>query len=253
MKICRIIFSTNRLEFLIPTLESHRKFIDFGEHEVHGIFIDDYPQGRNDSQMIEIAKEYGFNEVILHEENRGLTPTWTEIWKHLSTQDYDYIWHHEDDIVFQQPIQIQDLIEFMEENKEYCQVNIKRNPWYPSEFNKPQITDNDKFFKNYRYDVRDDYFWSMASLYPLWVTKEPIVETEGYNLAEWIIMKYFREKLNMKMAILKNQDGSHLLEHIGFYSQGRRVEEGEPGWERFKDLDRTKKYDSITGIEVILT
>jgi len=247
MKICRVIFSTNRLEFLIPTLESHKKFIDFGNHEVYGIFIDDYPQDRDDNKITEIAKEYGFDKIILHEKNRGLTPTWTEIWEYLATQDYDYIWHHEDDIVFQQPIMIQDLIDFLEQNKDYCQVNVKRNPWYPHEFNKPKITEDDKFFKHYRYDVRDDYFWSMASLYPSWVTREPIVETEGYNLAEFVIMNYFREKRNMKMAILKNMDGSHMLEHIGFYSQGRRVEEGEPGWERFKFLDPTKKYYSVSG------
>ena len=48
MKICRVIFSTNRPEFLIPTLESHQKYIDFGDHEVYGIFIDDYPKDRND-------------------------------------------------------------------------------------------------------------------------------------------------------------------------------------------------------------
>jgi hypothetical protein len=251
MKICRVIFSTNRPEFLIPTLESHQKYIDFGEHEVYGIFIDDYPQGRDDNQIVELAKKYGFNEAVLHEKNLGLTPTWTELWQYLATQDYDYIWHHEDDVVFQQPIKIQDLIDFLEENKEYCQVNIKRNPWYNFELNQPQITWQDKFFREYRYDVRDDYFWTMASLYPAWLTKEPIVETEGCNLAEWPVMKYFRENHNMKMAILKNQDGSNMLEHIGFYSQGKRVEEGEPGWERFKMFDPNKKYDSKTGVLIV--
>jgi hypothetical protein len=247
MKICRVIFSTNRPEFLIPTLDSHSKFIDFGDHEVYGIFIDDYPQNRNDEKITEIAKKYGFNHIILHEENKGLTPTWTEIWKYLSTQDYDYIWHHEDDVVFQQSIKIQDLIEFLQQNKNYCQINLKRNPWYEYEIDEPKITNKDMFFKNYRYDVRDDFFWSMASLYPAWVTREPIVETEGCNLAEWPIMKYFREKRNMKMAVLKNQDGSQIVKHIGFYSQGKRVEKDEPGWDMFGMYDPTKKYDSKNG------
>ena len=63
MKICRVIFSTNRPEFLIPTLESHQKYIDFGDHEVYGIFIDDYPKDRNDKLIIDLAKKSGFNEI----------------------------------------------------------------------------------------------------------------------------------------------------------------------------------------------
>jgi hypothetical protein len=42
-----------------------------------------------------------------------------------------------------------------------------------------------------------------------------------------------------------------MLEHIGFYSQGKRVEEGEPGWERFKMFDPNKKYDSKTGVLIV--
>ena len=251
MKICRVIFSTNRPEFLIPTLESHQKYIDFGDHEVYGIFIDDYPKDRNDKLIIDLAKKSGFNEAVLHTENLGLTPTWTELWNYLSTQDYDYIWHHEDDVVFGEPIKIQTLIDFLEENKEFCQVNLKRNPWYDFELNKPAITWEDKFFREYRYDVRNDYFWTMASLYPSWVTKEPVKEVEGCNLAEYPVMKYFKEQRKMKMAILKNQDGSNLVEHIGVYSQGKRVLEGEPGWEGFKWFDPNKRYDSKTGILIV--
>jgi hypothetical protein len=251
MKICRVIFSTNRPEFLIPTLESHQKYIDFGDHEVYGIFIDDYPKDRNDKLIIDLAKRSGFNEVVLHEVNKGLTPTWTELWNYLATQDYDYIWHHEDDVVFGEPIKIQTLIDFLEENKDFCQVNLKRNPWYDFELNKPAITWEDKFLREYRYDVRDDYFWTMASLYPAWVTKEPVKEVEGCNLAEYPVMKYFREQHKMKMAILKNQDGSNLVEHIGVYSQGKRVLEDEPGWERFKWFDPNKKYDSKTGTLIV--
>jgi len=143
------------------------------------------------------------------------------------------------------------LIDFLEENKEFCQINLKRNPWYDFELNKPAITWEDKFFREYRYDVRDDYFWTMASLYPSWVTKEPVKDVEGCNLAEYPVMKYFKEQHKMKMAILKNQDGSNLVEHIGVYSQGKRVLEGEPGWEGFKWFDPNKRYDSKTGILIV--
>jgi len=247
MKICRVVFSTNRPEFLIPTLESHKKFIDFGNHEVHSILIDDYPKDRDNQDMINLAKQYDFNELILHEENRGLTLTWTQLWEYISKHDFDYIWHHEDDVVFGVPVKIQTLIEFLEQHSNFCQVNLKRNPWYEKELDESPILHTDLFWNDYRYNVRDDFFWSMASLYPAWLCKEPIVETEGCNLAEYPIMKYFKEKHNLQMAILKNMDGSNMVEHIGVYSQGKRVLEGEPGWEGFKWFDPNKKYDSKSG------
>lgn len=247
MKICRVVFSTNRLEFLIPTLQSHKHCIDFGDHEVHHILIDDYPKDRNNSQMIELAKQFDFNQLILHEENRGLTLTWTQLWEYLATQNFDYIWHHEDDVIFGVPMKIQTMIDFLEEHKQFCQVNLKRNPWYEKELSETPILDSDVVWTDYRYNVRDDFFWSMASLYPTWILKEPIVETEGCNQSEYSIMKYLREKYDMKMAILKNMDGSNMVEHIGVYSQGKRVLEGEPGWEGFKWFNPDKKYNSKTG------
>jgi hypothetical protein len=247
MKICRVVFSTNRPEFLIPTLKSHKEMIDFGDHEVHGILIDDYPKDRADDYFINLAQKYGFNELVLHEQNKGLTPTWTELWNYLSNMGFDYIWHHEDDVIFKTPVKIQTLIDFLEENKQYVQVNLKRNKWYPQELEQPDILDTDLLYKDYRFNERDDYFWTMASLYPGWVTQQPVKNVMNCNLAEWPVMQYFKNHFNMKMAILKNQDGSNMVNHIGAYSQGKRVEPGEPGWEGFKSFDSEKKYDSKTG------
>jgi len=47
-------------------------------------------------------------------------------------------------------------------------------------------------------------------------------------------MKYFRDKYSMKMAILKNYDGTQIVEHIGVWSQGTRVLENELCWDKFK-------------------
>ena len=85
MKICRVVFSTNRLEFLKPTLESHDKMIDFGSNQVHSILIDDYPNGRDNQVMLDLAKKHNFNQLVLHSENKGITLTWSELWDHLET------------------------------------------------------------------------------------------------------------------------------------------------------------------------
>ena len=56
MKVCKVIWSTNRLEYLIPTLKSQRDMLDFSGCQVEGIFIDDMPKGRHDGTMFELAK-----------------------------------------------------------------------------------------------------------------------------------------------------------------------------------------------------
>ena len=40
MKITILFFSTNRLEFLIPTLNTFFKYVDFDKHDIYSILID---------------------------------------------------------------------------------------------------------------------------------------------------------------------------------------------------------------------
>jgi hypothetical protein len=249
-KICRVVFSSNRLEYLVPTLASHEENIDFGDHDVYNILIDDYPKGRYDFAITSLVKKYNFNELVLHKENLGITKTWTELWTYLATQDFDYIWHHEDDIVFNQKVKIDDLINLYNHDRRLVQVNLKRNPWYDDEFLEPLLYNTDCIFNNYRYELKTDFFWTMASLYPAWVTKEPVVQSMNCNLGEQPVMEYFNSKYNLAMAIVKNKDGTHIIEHIGEYFQGKRVLENEPGWDRFKDLDPNKRYNSKTGAPI---
>ena len=96
-KICQVIFSTNRLEYLTRTLRAQRNLNYYG-CEVHKIFIDDYPKTRNDLMITELVKLYGYNEINLHPENLGLSVTWSQFWDLMKERDYDYIWHQEDDV-----------------------------------------------------------------------------------------------------------------------------------------------------------
>lgn len=133
MKICKIIWSTNRLEYLIPTLESSQKFIDWGDHEVDGIFIDDMPTDRDDQLVKGIAESHGYNHVILHKENKGITYTHEEGYDLIQSleKEYDFIWHQEDDLVISEHIKIDDLITYCNENKDKHQVRLAYQfNWY---------------------------------------------------------------------------------------------------------------------------
>ena len=79
-KICQEVFSTNRLEYLIPTLQSQKNLNYFG-CEVHKIFIDDYPRTRNNAMLAELVKLFNYDEIILHQENLGLSATWSEFYE----------------------------------------------------------------------------------------------------------------------------------------------------------------------------
>lgn len=248
-RILRVVWSTNRPEYLVPTLASHARNVDFGDHTVHHLLIDDYPKDRRDWAIADLAKRYDFNEVVLHPKNLGITLNWTRLWSWIQTQDFDYVWHHEDDVVFPQAFNINELIELLESDSSLCQVNLKRNPWYKEEYSEPVLRDDDQQFGNWLYNYHTDYFWTMSSLYRADITRHvgAILSSQGCNLGEAPVMRYFRENYGQRMAVVKNLDGSPVVEHIGNYSQGRRVLPNEPGWEGFSYQDPDRRYDSRSG------
>jgi hypothetical protein len=249
-RILRVCWSTNRPEYLVPTLASHDRMVDFGAHNVYHMLVDDYPRGRYDWAISDLAQRYKFNDVVLHPENLGITENWTNLWRWIANEGrFDYVWHHEDDVVFQQPVKINHMIDLLNDNSTMCQVNLKRNPWYKSEFHEPLLTDRDEAHGEYLFTRHQDHFWTMSSLYPASLCShvDNIIAKYNCNLGEGPVMDYMRNELGMHMAILKNPDGTQMVEHIGAYSQGRRVLPGEPGWDKFYMYDPDKRYNSATG------
>lgn len=246
--ICQVLFSTNRLDYLTQTLEA-QSHLDFGSHTVHKIFFDDYPQGRNNRLVRMLAETYGYTEIILHEENRGLSVTWTEFFNLIRDRQYDYIWHQEDDVVITQPVKIDDLIGLMESDASIVQTVLKRQPWYT--WDDPQLLrETDETWLAYRFERDRNVFAIIASLYPGWVVREPFVDYYRFNLNEGMIFQYLNRKYpGACSAIVKQSDGTPLITHIGDYFHGKRICPGEPNWHLFNydRFDPTKKYCSKTG------
>jgi hypothetical protein len=131
MKICKIMWSVNRPEYLIPSLESSKELIDWGDHEVDGIFIDDMPTNRDDAYITKLAKDNGYTTVILHTENKGLSASWKESYELIRGMGYDFLWHQEDDIRILKPVKIDDIIEYLNDNDSCYQVMVARQTdWY---------------------------------------------------------------------------------------------------------------------------
>lgn len=246
-KICQVIFSCNRLEYLIPTLEAQKNLNFFG-CEVHKIFIDDYPRTRNNSLITELVKLYGYEEIILHEENLGLSVTWSQFWDLIKDRDYDYIWHQEDDVLVLEPVLITDLIEILERNQTLTQTTLAREGWYPDEPN-PSFSNEDTIYKNFRYLKNSVIFSPLASLYPHRFTKIPYRQYHDFNLNEGLVGKVLYEEYNLMAANIKNYYGKALVRHIGEWFTGKRILPNEPNYERFASFDPNKKYNSRNGAE----
>lgn len=254
-KICKIIFSTNRLEYLTRTLES-QKLLDFSNHEVHGIFFDDFPNGRNDLLLDTLVRAFGYNEVILHKENKGLSVTWSECWNLIKDRDYDYIWHQEDDVEILTPIPIEDMLVILNGDTSLSQLTLQRQPWYFTE-HPSQALGSDWTYKHWRYEKNSAIFSPMASLYS--------IERVRYNYSQWLkdtypdrdwwqinynegmIGKVLWEGHNLVAGKLKGAQGEHLINHIGEYFVGKRVLPNEPHYEKFEKYDPNVKYNSKDG------
>jgi hypothetical protein len=244
-KICQVVFSTNRLEYLIPTLKSQSN-LNFYGCEVHKIFIDDYPKTRNDLLISALVNLYGYDELILHKENLGLSATWTEFWNLVKDRDYDYIFHMEDDVEILEPVLVTDLIELLEQDNEISQVQLARQAWYFTDID-PESLETDIVYKNFRYEKGHRIFSPMASLYPLSITKIPYKNYYEHNHNEGAVAGILANYYGKTSAKVKNFYGRKIINHIGDWFVGKRVLPNEPGYEQFSHYDPDVKYNSKDG------
>lgn len=244
-KICHVIFSTNRLEYLIPSLRSIHN-LNFYDCKVDRIFFDDYPLTRNNNLLYSLIKLYGFNECYFHKENQGLSATWNEFWNLIKDRDYDYVFHQEDDIEFLEPVLITDLIELLNKDKELSQVQLARNAWYYHESD-PKLEKDDLIYKNFRYRKGSVIFSPMASLYAHSITKLNYRDQYDFNPNEGMIGKFLYDNHQQVSANVKNFYGKKLINHIGEYFVGKRVLPNEPSYNLFAHFDPNQKYHSRDG------
>ena len=250
MKITVLFFSTNRLEFLIPTIKSFYKNVDFGENEVYSILIDDYPKERNNEIFSSIKRNYKIDKLILHEENMGYSKSWKEGWDNVPN-DSDYIFHQEDDFIFNKKININELLDIFKvmDNKLY-QIVLKRQVWFEKndliykiendiiESKEIEINVNNK---NHTLTINNFLFNSNPCIYPYFITKIKFDNTIHEHTIIENIKKLYP---NMNGCIYGKKKDPPIITHIGDYTQGKKLVPGDLCYELFKDYDPSKKYDA---------
>lgn len=252
VKVLHVMFSTNRVDYLSRTLNAAQHKLDFSDIDVHKLFIDDYPAGRDNKYISNLVKQYGFEEIILHYKNIGITSTWNELFQIVKNRNYDYIFHQEDDVEPTEHIKVLDLVQILQDNSDLSQVQLKRNYWFKDDGLEEdwfKIRPTDIKYKNYYIEKGNPWFWMLMSLYPKWVANIDYVKETGSCPSEGVLASYMTTKYNKQSAIIKTLNGTNLVNHFGEVTKGKRVNPGEPGWEKFKSYDSTKEYYSRTGHE----
>jgi hypothetical protein len=243
-KICHIIMSCNRPEYLDKTLQSLEN-IDFGDYEVYRILVDDFPDGRDEKWFMQMAQAYNVDRLILNGENKGLSKVWSDLWDMIKDMDFDYVLHQEDDVIVNEKFSLKTWLSILEQKEKVCSAVLTRQKWYPRE-EETQAMDTDIVINNYRIEYRNKVFSPMMSLYRHSLTREGIREKAGYNLNEGMIMHHLRNR-GQKCAYIKTSQGKNMVTHIGDWFHGKRVLPGEPGYETFVQYDPNKFYCSKTG------
>jgi len=249
MKICHVIFSTNRLEYLERTLDSLKK-LDYSGLIVDKIIIDDYPQTRNDKQFLQFISKYKFDEVILNKHNLGITKNWQNLFDIVNNNYYDFILHQEDDVELLFDIKLKDMADLLNSNKNLRQVQLKRNNWYHTETEIIGPKSDDVIFSNFRYEIHKKYFWMMFSLYHSWICRENILEETKQFPSEISLGNFLFNKYNLYTALLKTKEGANYINHFGEYSQGTRISSGDQSFNPYKWIDPNHKYFSKNGVRI---
>lgn len=246
--ICIIIFTTSRYEYLEPTLESLSNMVIFDTSlfNVYTILIDDYPLRRNLKKINTIKNKYNIHHIILNEKNLGQSITWKKIWQAIPINT-DYIWHQEDDFIFNETIYVDKLIHAFETSPiNLLQLSLKRNQCYNEKIDFVYKIDNniigeDVSYNSYNIVTQKEWFLPHPGIYPYWISKQKY----DYNPQEGVILnKLLQLYPNYSPAVFGKRGCSNHITHIGEYTQGSKVLLGEPGWETFCQYDPTKKYYS---------
>lgn len=129
MKTVSAYFVTDgREELLVETLISFHNNVKYPF--VEKIIVNDCVDEKFKKSVDNLANFYGLR-VIHHKEKRGFAGVYDTAWKNLS--DADFYFGVEDDFIFNEKINIQELIFILQYNRNLAQVCLKRQAWNEEE------------------------------------------------------------------------------------------------------------------------
>lgn len=84
-----------------------------------------------------------------HDQRQGMAKTVAEGWARAGEiQDMEYVFHLEEDFLFNEPVIVPHLIDLLEREKDLAQVVLQRQPWNPEEVARGSIFDSDEYVQH---------------------------------------------------------------------------------------------------------
>lgn len=215
MKICIIILTDGRNDYLARTLESLETNVVFPQDaSIYKILVDDWPVDREEKVIKKLAKKYKVDKVVLNDENIGIDKTVQKAWS-LIPEGTDYIWHQENDFEYLNPVNVSEMIQVLE-NPTIVQVALVRQPWFadekdagsllktrPARFRQASVSNIDVV-------IHRDHFTHNPSIYKAkWIE-----QMEGYSEYKFKDLLLSKNGV-LYFAYLGKLEDSHTILHIG--------------------------------------
>ena len=214
MKNVSAYFVTDgREELLVETLISFHDKVQYPFTEK--IIINDCIDEKFKKSVDNLSNFYGLR-AIHNEEKKGFAGAYHTAWENIG--DVDYVFGSEDDFLFNQEINIFELIYILEYNRNLTQICLKRQAWNEEEKKAGGIIEQwpelyeEKNISDLSWCEHRNFFSTNPSLIPKWVIEKgwprlPQSESEFSK-------ELFRNP-NYKSAYLGKKFDAPLIEHIG--------------------------------------
>lgn len=126
-KVSLVVITDGRQACISETIPSMRKNLNYDFYEK--IIINDSADLRYHQYLMSNYPDF---RIVSHETRRGLAGAVQSAWTSVS-RDSDYVFHLEDDFLFNQEISIENLISLLESNSNLVQMALVRAPVNPPE------------------------------------------------------------------------------------------------------------------------
>lgn len=218
-KLILAVIGNGRKNLLDQTIKSALDNLQYDFFDY--VMINDYGKQEYSDLLI---KEYGDKWTIInHEINQGLSGSIRTLWNYVDINNIDYIFHLEEDFIFNKSIDINLLVEILSKHRDIAQVALKRQPCNIEELQAGGFMQLDKskyseIIYNYKYNSVDltthrNFFTLNPSLYPRWVVN--LGWQQGWGEREFGELLFSNPSL--KCAYIGSINDSPLVHHTGVY------------------------------------
>jgi len=222
--------SAGRYEYLDATLKSIRERLNTDNINPYYIIHEDMTYEFNEHTLNKIKEKYKIDKLITTTHNLGAGGSIFNAWNNIDI-NYDYIWHHENDFIFNKDIKLKNIIKLLESSPVYLnQMALLRQPVSSSEFSAGSIY-NLKCYKfeeqtwimdedNVSCIIHKNFWTANPSLYRKELTTEQYIPASNEVIISSVLKTKYPDRYFGYYGKLTDPP---IVTHIGSYSIGNKI------------------------------